>query len=159
MIFAKNYGEPDFLDSTLFAYDTKREIDMPSGFLITKDIRFDPISHGSNAFNVLSHINFNRQLVDEIKNILSILKDIINLVCDNHLLKAINCNKNYLPFRKQTGKIVLLTFLPLSNDDRQILISIGDKIIPNMNTQEINFTINSDMTSPEIIRSMTNEYC
>ena len=129
---------------------------MPSGYFISKNISFSPLSY-RNSFNVLSHLNFNRQLVDEISKILSILKDSINFICETHLIKAINCDKNYSPCRKKGDRLSILTFLTdISEADKCLLKSISDKILPNMNTQEIIFTINSDMTSPEIIRSMMN---
>lgn len=80
----------------------------------------------SPYFNTEALVVFNKVLIEEVKRVLSDFEKIVFYVCDNHLMHALNCGRNYLPFSLSDKKI---RFYTQKVDGIQTII---DRIVPLM---------------------------
>jgi hypothetical protein len=84
-------------------------------------------------------------------------------VCRSHIIFALNCGVEYLPYRRVNEKEVALYFLlsPSGVEEmtrkQRTFDSISSKIIPNMNTNEQEFGIRTYYKNPKLVRSIMNE--
>jgi hypothetical protein len=81
----------------LVCYDRKKDLlDIPLGTreMSSSDIRI------SDYYNVLALLNFGEKLNTEIKRTMQSLGTLIRYVCENHMIHAINCGENYVPYSR-----------------------------------------------------------
>ena len=145
-------GGKNLENSSAIFYDIKRIKDMPPSH-ITVRIQ-EPIAN-LDTFNAVSVVCFGPRLVKEINGILSTLRQVITLIYNNNEIMIKNCGEGYLPYTTRDGRLMATTFRLLESDkDQKTLSTIWSKILPNMNTQEIELTINTKYTNPDVIESI-----
>ena len=149
--------EIEFNESILEAIDRKKKTDMPTGCII---------SHPKNQtgdvnlgfYNTCSILKFGDKLLDEIIRTNTFLKEVIEFVCQNHLIHAINCGESYLPLIKRKGRIGMAIYSKkkLSEEDSNQAGDIFKKIFPLMNTNAYFKTIREYRT-PKINKSLKKQ--
>ena len=143
--FLESERTKDLFHSSLSALDHRKNEDkMPSGYYVSKiDKNTDTV-----WFNVESRINFNQKLFSEIASNIHNLEILCSYIVDNHLTFANNCGESYLPVHNEKGQfsVDFLTRKPRDETKEKILENLNKKILPNMVTSDIEFSMKRTYT-------------
>lgn len=140
--------------SLIQCIDKKDKTDMPPGYIISlpKDQTYNL---SSLYFNTVSILKVDDTLFDKITRMKSILGIIISFICDNHLTYAANCGETYLPVVRKSKEVgVRMVTLNWNDDIEAKLKEIFNKILPYMNTNELNLDTVFKSENPLIIESL-----
>jgi len=145
-------------NSSMICYDIKKEKDMPPGYITSKieNYTFD------RSFTAISILTFKKELINEINEILGILKQFVDLIYQNHYTHITNLGIEYVPYIKVNDKVGLLNFknyreTEMMEDSIRIIKNIINKTFPNMNFQDdVKVEITTNYTKKEIIDSIIN---
>lgn len=154
-----NSGSTKTLEnSSMICYDIKKEKDMPPGYITSKIGNYTV----DRSFTATSIVTFKKDLIKEINEILGILKQLVDLIYQNHYNHITNLGVEYVPYFRVNNKFGLLTFknypeTEMEEDSRRIMKNIVDKTFPNMSFQDdIKMEITTNYTKKEIIDSILN---
>jgi hypothetical protein len=121
-------------------------------------VRRPNLDVGRDSFNTVSVVCFGPRLIEEINEILSIMRNITTLIYTNNEIMVKNCGEGYLPYvMNDQGQVSITSFRKVDSDkDRNMLFAIQEKIVPNLNTEEVELKINTKYTNLEVIKSINN---
>jgi len=146
-----------FEDSLLIGHDIKRKKDLPSGYFVSWN---KVNTEEGEFFNTLTCVKFNKEFIDNVTKIISILEELIPYICENHMTFAQNCGESYMPYfhDHKNGKVGLI-FSKTNSTEKEVIKmrnEITKKIIPIMNINDIDLTTKTTFANPAIINSIKN---
>lgn len=143
---------PIFTKSMVQAIDKIDENKMPPGYIRHIPKPNNTIKGYYNAFAV---VTFRKELFKKIRDIKSLLKQIISYTCESHLTYAMNCGETYIHFSVIDGQVGPRYFSnELSTDESARLVKIFKKIVSNMNIDLSELKTVYEFKSSEIAKSI-----
>jgi hypothetical protein len=132
----------DLEKSFLRCLDRKSHSEMPGGSI---DAQSTDVPAG-DYYNVVSHVNFNGNLIEHLKQTMRELRNLVTYICHNHITYATNCGEGYLPYDpnlNDPNSIMVKFYSDLPPDDnyREKCQAIFDKVSPFMNRIQLGIDV------------------
>jgi len=129
-------------NSSLIAFDHKAlKEHMPKGYFETQIQVIE-----KRWFNAKAQLNFNKKFHTEIGRILNILHYLSDYIVSNHFTFLNNCGESYVPFKQKGNKAGIWYNSEEKNkpENKKMVISIENKLFPNLLGSPFSFNINDD---------------
>lgn len=149
-----------FFNSSLYGFTRIDDSKTSNDFVKSKITSSEPPIK-IKFFNVISYIKFDKKLIDNIQKIIITLKEIIMLVCNNHLLFAVNRGNGFLLFSERDNQRSMVTSQEYKGEKEiKIIASIAKKNLLKFYSPKTFTTTNLQFDNDEINSNLNeNSIC
>jgi hypothetical protein len=128
----------DVEKSFLRCLDRKSQSEMPKGSI---DAQSSDVPAGE-YYNVVTHVNFNCNLIEYLKQTMRELRNLVTYICHNHITYATNCGEGYLPYDSNLNEAnsIMVKFYsdtPVDANYTAKCQAIFDKVSPSINRMQL----------------------